>query len=474
MPEFNSESQFQRFREELYHCFEHRADAAMELLDALSSNQSARSVVELSLNPWFRREYSSLYKAIEQCFASPSSHSGKAPLLSAIAPTVPAPQHQSFYLFGLDVTPQARPFAPTLSERSLVYQPTVISGNKPITIGHNYSMLAALPERQAGDAPWTIPLTLERVGSEQTSLEVGHAQLAQVLKQEMLPWFNQLCVLDVDSAYGVKRFLSPLQDYEHLVVIARVRSNRVFYQSPVSCPWPRRRGHPTWYGERFALKDESTWPAPAEVAQTQSQTQKGRTLNVTLTVWHNLLMRGSKEAPMHDKPFTLVRIESVDETGKRVFRPMFLTVNGVRRQQLSPQQSWQSYRQRFNLEHTFRFEKQKLLLNDFQTPELEHEENWVTLVMLAYVQLWVAHSLTTHLPRPWQRYLPTSPSGRISPSKVQQDWDRISCQLGTPAVAPKPRGKSPGRQKGQTQPPRSRFKVIKKGKSRQTTVEDAA
>jgi hypothetical protein len=38
----------------------------MDLLDALSSNQTARSPVELSLNPLSRRDYSALYKAIEQ------------------------------------------------------------------------------------------------------------------------------------------------------------------------------------------------------------------------------------------------------------------------------------------------------------------------------------------------------------------------------------------------------------------------
>ena len=128
----------------------------------------------------------------------------------------------------------------------------------------------------------------------------------------------------------------------------------------------------------------------------------------------------------------------------------------------------------WRIEHSFRFMKQNLLLNDFQTPEVEHEENWVTLVMLAYVQLWLAHVLATELPRPWERYLPTNPAARISPAKVQRDWDRIISQLGTPAVAPKHRGKSPGRQKGQTQIPRPRIKVVKKGKSSQTKVENAA
>ncbi len=35
-----------------------------------ASNNSARSTVELSLNPLFRRDYSALYKAIAEAFAS--------------------------------------------------------------------------------------------------------------------------------------------------------------------------------------------------------------------------------------------------------------------------------------------------------------------------------------------------------------------------------------------------------------------
>lgn len=38
----------------------------MDLLDALSSNERASSVVELSLNPAFKRSYTALYKAIDE------------------------------------------------------------------------------------------------------------------------------------------------------------------------------------------------------------------------------------------------------------------------------------------------------------------------------------------------------------------------------------------------------------------------
>ncbi len=38
----------------------------MELIDSLSSNLQASSVVELSLNPLFQRNYNSLYKGIQE------------------------------------------------------------------------------------------------------------------------------------------------------------------------------------------------------------------------------------------------------------------------------------------------------------------------------------------------------------------------------------------------------------------------
>ena len=39
------------FRDKMYNFFHHRKDATMELVDSLSSNKKAASVVELSLSP---------------------------------------------------------------------------------------------------------------------------------------------------------------------------------------------------------------------------------------------------------------------------------------------------------------------------------------------------------------------------------------------------------------------------------------
>ncbi|MEI6063809.1 MAG: transposase [Pseudanabaena sp. ELA748] len=116
----------------------------------------------------------------------------------------------------------------------MVYQTTQSAGNKPIAIGHGYSMLAVIPERHEGDALWTIPLDMSRVSTESTSNQKGIEQLKAVLRNPKLAWSKEFCVNVVDSAYGNKQFLSPLQEHKNLVTVARSRSNRVFYQSPVN------------------------------------------------------------------------------------------------------------------------------------------------------------------------------------------------------------------------------------------------
>ena len=71
MPYSELTRQFQNFRQNLYDSLEHCCDSIMDLLDALSGNDRANSVAELSLDPLFRRGYGSLYKAIEFFLSQP-------------------------------------------------------------------------------------------------------------------------------------------------------------------------------------------------------------------------------------------------------------------------------------------------------------------------------------------------------------------------------------------------------------------
>ena len=50
-----------RFRREVYQSLEQRADAGMDLVDALTSAATVRSPVELSESALFRRRFSRVY-----------------------------------------------------------------------------------------------------------------------------------------------------------------------------------------------------------------------------------------------------------------------------------------------------------------------------------------------------------------------------------------------------------------------------
>ena len=65
----------------------------------------------------------------------------------------------------------------------------------------------------------------------------------------------------------------------------------------------------------------------------------------------------------------------------------------------------EAYRQRYDLEHFWSFGKQRLLMGTFQSRDLERSENWMHLVQLAYVQLWLTRNPSLKHPRPWERYL---------------------------------------------------------------------
>jgi len=467
-------SQLKQFRQEVYEAFDLQRDALMELIDALSSTPDARSPVELSLSPFFRRHYSCVFKAIAHLFqpsepekADEERRAWEQKWVRLIAPYLPEPQRRKFWLFGTDVVPIPRPFAYKLEDRTFVHHPNTIKGNKPIAIGHDYSHLAFFPEKiHTDDPPWVVPLIVRRVHSDETAASVGAEQLNALMEDAGLPFHDALCVHLGDSNYSAVTYIGPVATKEHqnLVVVARARGNRVFYRQPPAVEGKRGPGHPTWYGERFALKEPATWGEPDEVTEVPFITRRGRTLRARLEGWHNLLMTGTHDWPMHRFPFTLIRARVMDEEGNPVFkRTMWLVVIGKRRHELSIREVWEAYGRRYDLEHYFRFSKQRLLEDAYQTPEVEHEENWMWIVGLAIVQLWLARDLAESLPRPWEQYLPEAERETPSPSFVQRDFGRIIRQIGTPAQPPKRRGNSPGRAKGDKQPPRKRHPVIKKG-----------
>jgi len=455
--------ELEQFRQQLYQNFNNRADTLMELVDAICSNPDARSVVEYSLTACFRRSYSTIFKAINEM------EWDEATIAHLLAPYLPRPQQRLFWLLGSDVTPQPRQFARTLADRGMIHQPNPIKGNKPITVGHQYSTTVLLPEAEVGvTSSWVIPMMTRRVSTNEDKELVGSEQIEALLQDPKLPFGKSFCVDVGDSSYSKPACLHVKRHHPHLVSIARLRGTRVLYQQfePDPAETTRSVGRPRSYGDRFALKEPDTWHQPDEQVTIVEKSGRGKRYQVQIKVWHNMLMPGKykpKHLPMHCYPFTLVQVVRYDEEGKLACRqPMWLLGIGERRNELSSQAIYQAYGQRYDLEHFFRFGKQKMLLASFQTPEDDREEKWWQLVHLAYAQLWMARHVASCFPNPWERNLPAMKQGWMSPTLVQRDFGRIIRQIGTPAKPPQPRFISPGRLKGTKLPPRPRRKVVVK------------
>jgi hypothetical protein len=106
--------------------------------------------------------------------------------------------------------------------------------------------------------------------------------------------------------------------------------------------------------------------------------------------------------------------------------------------------AWRAYVRRFDLEHTFRFLKQTL---NWTLPRGRHPEQadrWTWLVVLASTQLRLARPLVADKRWPGERPLPAE---RLTPARVRRAFSALLPTLGSPAKAPQPCARSPGRPK---------------------------
>jgi len=251
-----------------------------------------------------------------------------------------------------------------------------------------------------------------------------------------------------DAEYGCASFVKQTADIA-ADKLMRSRSNRVLYGSP---PAYTGIGRPRVHGDKFKLNDSTTWWTPDQILEVNDP-KMGR---LYLRLWCNLHFQHSAKHPMH-----LIQVERFDELLKRNFRPLWLIWVGQEMPYLH--QLWRQYLRRFSIDHWYRFIKQRLhwTLPHFATPE--QCQRWSDLMPLLSWQLWLARSGATDYPLPWQQPFKSD----LSPGRVANSFAAILARIGTPAVDPKPRVKSPGWPEGQPRLRRIRYPTVKKGTVKQ-------
>jgi hypothetical protein len=68
---------------------------------------------------------------------------------SVLLNTLPPPRQLPYPVFGLDETPNERVFARCLSDQQTIHRSTSVAAQRPVSEGHNYSVLAAFPDAVA-------------------------------------------------------------------------------------------------------------------------------------------------------------------------------------------------------------------------------------------------------------------------------------------------------------------------------------
>jgi hypothetical protein len=458
-------SKFQSFRNRLFQLFQSRADATMDLIDATAAGGSSASVVRLSLSSLFRRSYSSITDVLSNFFSSRHGKDKNAEEQALVITQLlaeEAPQSTgTFSLFAVDCTACPRVYAEKVADRTTVHAPNHVPGQKPITVGHEYSVLVHIPDAPADRAlHWVLPLSVRRVSSKESGSQVGLAQFKQIASQTRFR--DAFCVNVADAAYSNGEWLVGIDDLPNAVHIARLRGNRTLFRVPQEAG-ECRRGRPVLYGEEVPL---SSPPQPDESPEMfESTTRKGKRLRVFVARWNDLLAKGTKQHKTHLHPFDLVRIIVTDEKGRPLYkRPLWLMIAGWRRREISNKQAFHAYCCRYDIEHFFRFGKQKLCLASSQTCETTHEESWLWISVLAYTMLYQASSLAKPSRYPWEKRTVVVVQFKQTPTMVQRDFERIIQEIGTPACIPKPRGKSPGRRNGDNGKRREDRPLIRKSK----------
>jgi DDE superfamily endonuclease len=449
----------QTFRRSFYdECLRRRSDALFELADAiLGADAATPSPVHLSLRPAHRRGWGSFYAALTHGRID-------AEVLRELLARHPLAGGAATPVYAVDTSLWPRCDAECSPERGYYYHPSRHSAGQPIVAGWAYQFVAQLNFVRES---WTAPVDVQRVLPAQDANVVATGQVRSFLLrcrsscEEGSATTTPLFVFDAGyDPVKVQQGLegSPCQ------ILLRLRAGRRFYGDPSLCDPPENIGRPRRHGPKMKCSDPSSWPEPSA----EHRCEDAGYGSVRVRAWaemhpkvHNHAGKGTRgPLPIVVGTLILVEVERLPR-GERRREPRVLWLWWHGPQGTAPDLDliWRSYVRRFDLEHTLRFLKQGM---GWTTPRVRHPEQadrWTRLVLAAYTQLRLARACVADLRLPWERrYEP----GRLTPTRVHRTVSSLLVQMGTPAKAPKPCGRSPGRPQGRLSGRARRYPAVKR------------
>jgi hypothetical protein len=258
---------FQKFRQLVYQILPKRADATLDLIDAIPVAGHVASPVALSEEIPFRRKFSSVYDVLSE---GDIEEEKLHPIFYEQQPE-DCEEIGGYEVYGLDTTPDDRPEAETLDERVLLKA----QKNDPVRPGQKHSWLVRLVKQRTS---WIAPWDVRRVKADSNDNLTAVEQVEALDKQSKRPK-----VVVADSLYANVVFLAVFETVKAIVGLVRLRRNLNLYEQPEPKP-AGSRGAPRKHGPKFKMKSPSR---PADRIQTFFLGRQ----EIRLSAWHKLHFR---------------------------------------------------------------------------------------------------------------------------------------------------------------------------------------
>jgi DDE superfamily endonuclease len=434
------------FRCEFWRCLTRRADALFGLADAvLCAPGRVSDLARLSLVPECGRGHGGLYDGLNH------GRVQIGPLRQALAGLALPAWPDGRIRLGVDVCNWLRPDAQTSPGRLMCHVKGRAASAAQILPGWPYSFVVALGP---GRSSWTLPLDAVRLGPDDDVMAVTAAQLRGVIERLIAAghWKpgDPGIVIAADAGYSGTRLAWLLADLP-VIVLTRVRSNRVYYRRP-----PARaagtRGRPARHGARVACADPGTWTSPDLSAagesarhgplQVTAWEQVHQMTDRTCTGWED--WPAGQEMPLIEG--TLIRLAA---PARPALEPMWLWASDpAAASPAAAAMLWQAYLRRFDIESTFRFLKSQLGWDKPMLRDPAAADRWTWLIIASYAQLWLARDLLPGIRLPWQRPRPPGTAQPLTPGQVRTGFRLLRQAAGTPAGTAKTGRPGPGRPAG--------------------------
>jgi len=228
---------------------------------------------------------------------------------------------------GLDSSSIERLEANNSRDRGMIYVTNLPHATTPVSVGWQFSTLMLLPEQPSS---WVGILDQRRIGTEQTAIEVGIAQLRAVL-----PLIKGKVIVLADRWYAGARFVQACHQLGCAALIRLKRNRKLYRPAP---PRTGKPGAPCKHGALFqGTRPETHGPADAEWEGVDEHGKR-----VLVSCWHRLHFR---EAPQAEVMVIRVQREGARGT-KRDPRESWFIWTGKEELPLEQVRPW--YRKRFS------------------------------------------------------------------------------------------------------------------------------